>query len=364
MSRTRVGLLVALASAVVMGGCTQEAPKTPMIRIGAIMPLTGDYAPYGARSLKAARLGLQDGGLVEGRSYSLAVEDDAADAKRSVSAASKLLNVDGVDFVIGPFASGSTIAVAPLIRDKPVIVISPASTAPSISGLAPNLYRTCPSDTAEANVVATTMHAAGIATATVLYIQNDYGVQLKTAFERTFAGLGGRVMMSDAFAPGTKDFRTLVAKVLNNKAGAVYLIGYDELQGLVRSLVQEARMGPVPVYANVMLNNPAILSVLRQCDACKAWRISFPVWTPDSAEAAAAMKSFEARLGEQSDPFAVNSYNAGRVIAAAVAAAPNGGFERWSQYLRTARFTSLTGTLSFDKNGDVVLPVRMVEVFK
>lgn len=359
-------LAVGIAGALLLAyrptpGASAPSAPAPPVSIGAILPLTGDYAPYGKRSLKAFHLGLQDGGLREGSGYRLVVEDDGAEPKRAVAAAEKLLSTDNAEFLLGPFPSGGVIAVGPIVRARPVILMTPSATAPSISGMASNVFRTCPSDTAEAEVVARSLLEQRLMSVSILYIKNEYGEQLRQAFTTSYTGGGGKVAFVDAFPPATRNFRTLVGRALASGSEATYLIGYDELQGLVRTLVELGGKATHPVFTNVMINNPAILAGMKSCDPCKAWRIRYPVWgVPEQATKVAAL---EGRLGERSDPFAVNSYNIGRVIARVIVQADAKTTEQRIAFLRATTFEGLAGSFRFDEKGDVHLPVNLQEVF-
>jgi branched-chain amino acid transport system substrate-binding protein len=313
--------------------------------------------------LKAVQLGFQDAGLADDR-YSLVVEDDGAEPRRSVDAMSKLLDVDKALYVIGPFASGSTLAVVPRVRESEALLISPASTAPSLSGIAPNVFRTCPSDTEEAKVVAHAIRERSIKSVAVLYIRNEYGEQLRRTFEEEMERSGVKVQMVDSFAAGSKDFRALATKATRSGADAVYLIGYDELSGLITSLVERGDASKQRVFTNVMINNPQILGRLRNCESCGKWKVEYPVWASADPEQKSAIAGLEARLGEQSDPFAINSYNAARIIASMLKDQPaNSSFAQRLAGMRARSFPGLLGEVHFDQKGDVSLPVRMVGVF-
>lgn len=365
-------LVTLMAFSIALAACRQStAPAAKdrsgtqvraVSRIGAILPLTGDYGPYGNRSLKALKLGLADGGLAPS-GFTLTVEDDGADTTRAVSAISKLLDVDRVGFIVGPFPSGGAQAVIPKLAPSGAILISPAATAPSLSGAAPNFFRTCPSDTAEARVVAQQIHAAGLRSVAVVYVRNEYGEQLRRTFEESAGQAGLKVAMVESFVAGAKDVRGPVTKAIESKAEAAYFIGYDELQPLLMTLVARGDPKKQRVFTNVMINNPKILAALRECQPCRAWSVEYPAWTSGDPSQEAALKSFEQRIGEQSDPFAINSYNAGRVIAAVLREPSLQSIEARIAWMRQQVFKGLSGDIRFDGRGDVELPVKMMEVF-
>ncbi|GKT37072.1 Leu/Ile/Val-binding protein like protein, partial [Aduncisulcus paluster] len=94
-------------------GCNQS--KDDVIKIGAILPLTGDAAAWGIPPKNAALLAVEqinaDGGI-NGKKLELIVEDGGCDPKMGVSAINKLLSVDKPIAVVGAVCSAVTLAIA------------------------------------------------------------------------------------------------------------------------------------------------------------------------------------------------------------------------------------------------------------
>ena len=88
-----------------------------IVKIGAILPLTGDAAQYG----KACRCGMDlavkqlnaQGGVL-GKTLCIIYEDSQAVPSTAVSAINKLIAVDGVKLIIGDMFSSPTLAIAPI----------------------------------------------------------------------------------------------------------------------------------------------------------------------------------------------------------------------------------------------------------
>ena len=113
---------------------TSIQEKTP-IKIGALLPLSGPNAKYGEeirQGIELAREELNSQGGINGRNVEVLYEDDQADPKTGVSAIQKLIDVEGVHVILGPWASGVALATAPIAEDKKVIMLAEA-IAPAIS---------------------------------------------------------------------------------------------------------------------------------------------------------------------------------------------------------------------------------------
>ena len=84
-------------------------------------------------------------GGVLGRPLELDIEDNQSDAKVAVSATQKLFDVDGVDFLLTPWAE-QTLPVLPIITQRKKIAITVSAGTPGITADSPYLFRTYPSD--------------------------------------------------------------------------------------------------------------------------------------------------------------------------------------------------------------------------
>ena len=101
---------------------TQEAPQKNTT-IGAILPLSGDFAQFGEAINQGITLAL-DEARAEGIHIDYVLEDDNSQTVGSVNAAKKLINVDAVDAVLTATVQEAK-PIAPLINEAgiPLIVV-------------------------------------------------------------------------------------------------------------------------------------------------------------------------------------------------------------------------------------------------
>lgn len=87
------------------------------LRIGAIMPLSGDLAAYGKPVKEGMELLLteiNETGGVGGKKLEILFEDDADKSIQAVNAFNKLVDTDKVPMILGPLTSGAPLATAPV----------------------------------------------------------------------------------------------------------------------------------------------------------------------------------------------------------------------------------------------------------
>ncbi len=85
------------------------------IKIGVLLPLSGDIGPIGAKMLNGAKLAagqINDRGGIAGRPVRLIPEDAVAQSEKASDAAKKLVEVSGVQVMIGPATSPEVLTVA------------------------------------------------------------------------------------------------------------------------------------------------------------------------------------------------------------------------------------------------------------
>lgn len=113
-----------------LAGCNRVAKsggKDKFI-IGANLPLSQGFKPYGQTMQRAAEIGIeeinQSGGL-DGKEVELVVEDNQVDPKTVREKTSKLIQQDGADIIYGPISSASRNAMAPVLEKHEVPSLYP-----------------------------------------------------------------------------------------------------------------------------------------------------------------------------------------------------------------------------------------------
>ena len=117
-----VGVGTALAISIVgMSGPALAKVEGDTITLGSALSFTGKYATNGIHTQRGYdfavdRINSTGGVKVGGKSYKLTVKyyDDESTPARGAQLAERLIQQDGVDFMLGPYSSGMTKAIAPV----------------------------------------------------------------------------------------------------------------------------------------------------------------------------------------------------------------------------------------------------------
>ena len=186
---------------------TKEVVRTEQVPMEALPPLilgnlnvfTGSLSEFGPplrNSVELAAGHVNRAGGIQGASVIIISRDTAVNPVQGVDAARALVDVERVAAIVGALSSGVTVAVAQSVTvPKETLVISGASTAPSISVLEDSdfLFRTTPADASQGVILARVAQEQGYETVGIMYINNAYGEGLANQFEESFTDLGGTV---------------------------------------------------------------------------------------------------------------------------------------------------------------------------
>jgi branched-chain amino acid transport system substrate-binding protein len=308
------------------------------VKIGALLSLTGDWSTLGQNVKAAMEIGLNAINLEElsrgsGLSFTSDIRDTRLDPATALSAL-QALAARGIKIVIGPQSSSEAALLKPFADSNGILLISPGSTASSLSLPADNLYRFCPDDTYEAKAMVALLKADDI-TAIVPMWRDDAGNQgLRNSMNLYFPQEGGAVSAGVKYSATQHEFATeipdLSAQVVEAQKThpgkvAVYLAAFDEVVDLFNEAKTNATLASVKWYGSDGVVQSQVLATNRVAAEFAAQH-GYPcptfglddryrsTWGPLSI----AIKS---KSGNDVDAFALAGYDALRVAGLAYRAA-------------------------------------------
>ncbi len=228
-----IAMGVAVAAAVAVPASAQS------VKIGSLSAVTGPIANLVPPIIEAEQLAVKDvndgGGILGGRTLELIVGDTQCNPQASVDAAGKLVNVEQVVAIVGALCSGATIGAASNVAiPANVVMVSPASTSPEITGLKDNdlLFRTAPSDAYQGIVLAKYVKSKGINSVALTYVNNDYGVGLASAFREAFKAAGGTITGDQVHEDKKSSYRAELATLASGNPDALVVLAYAGTSGV------------------------------------------------------------------------------------------------------------------------------------
>ncbi|MDD4989043.1 MAG: ABC transporter substrate-binding protein [Candidatus Pacebacteria bacterium] len=327
---------------------SKQTLSGPEVKVGFILPLTGDAAVYGESAKKAADLAVSDLEKKNGVKIIPIYEDSQLSPALSASAAHKLVDVDGVKAIV-TFSSGETLSVCPITEAKGIPLFSSGSS-PLISKCGQNTFRNYPSDIYQGKVLAQKAQALGYKKAFIAYIDNDYGKGLEQEFIKNYTGQ----VVAEAHQAGERDFRTIVAKIKQEKPDTIILI--SQLAEGSQFLSQLAAQNVfLPILGSEALKEDALITKIPKTIA---QYLSVTSVSEYSGNEALAFKSeYEEKYHEKYAAFANFVYDNVGVLGSALqncsALQKQNDAGCVSGFVRDTQMTGATGNISFDEHGDI-----------
>jgi branched-chain amino acid transport system substrate-binding protein len=212
------------------GGETKAVTaKGGTIKIGVLASLTGALESYGKQTQRGFDLGIEyaTGGTMEvnGKKIEIVYEDTETKPEVAVQKATKLLEDDQVDFLVGSSSSGDTLAVLPLAEEYEKIMVVEPAVADSITGSEFNeyIFRTGRNSSQDAYAAAAAIAGKGVKIATFAP-DYSFGWDGVNAFKTAAEKLGAEIVLEEYADPAATDFTSNLQKVIDAKPDYLFVV--------------------------------------------------------------------------------------------------------------------------------------------
>ena len=242
VTRLWVALLMAAAGLLIIAsGCQvtmKGQPAETPLKIGLLLNFTGSPEASADRkqAFDLAIRHVNAGGGVLGMPVEGVPADATLDPAVAVEAARHLVEVQGVNAIVGPNASSAALLIARSVSGTLGIpTISPSATSPQLSGVEDDGYffRTALSDAAQGPVLARATRDHGFGNVGMIYQDDAYGRGLAAAFEDSWKGTLRVVSVNT----GQTTFLSELEQSSSAGAQALVVIAFE---GQALSIVREA----------------------------------------------------------------------------------------------------------------------------
>lgn len=308
--KTILGIIVLVL--VVAGGwwALKQKPvsETGTVKIGLILPLTGELAFLGEAGKNGAELALEEINADPSlkHKYELVIEDDALDAKRTASALNKLMSVDSVDVVVS-VSSGSGNVVTPIAEQSKLPHIGLASDLNVAKGDFNFIHWTQPPE--EVDAMLAELERRNLRRVAVIGVSQQGFKAIATDFKAKAAAKGITVVSDQEFNPGVTDFKTVISQSEAQNPD-IYLLGAfsPEVEILAKQIKELGITKPLTSIESFGLSNsPEVFE---------------GYWFVDAAVTEGGFNDkYRAKYGKEVGPTSGNLYDAVHLIVEATEAA-------------------------------------------
>jgi len=258
---TIISVVVIVILASVLLYYNQKQKEADVIKIGAILPLTGPAASFGQYVRDGIDLALQE---INNGKLHVIYEDSEGQPEQAVNAYQQLVNLEKVNIVIAALSSVAS-AISPFAEKTNTIQIYVDVVKPGVTD-GKYKFRFYPEATQTAGFLALFAYdKLSAKTSAILIINDDYGQTSYSTFKQRFEALGGRVIWAERYEVNQSDFKNIILKLKNlkQKPDVVYVNGYGpafvNAIKTLRNLISNTK-----IVADVALGVPGNLSQIKE----------------------------------------------------------------------------------------------------
>ncbi len=360
-----------ILSACAQGGSTGGQQKE--LKVAILAPLSGPVPTFGVSTRDGALMAIDEwnakGGVL-GMKIVPIVEDSQCTPDPAVNAANKVIDQDGVKFIIGEVCSKASIPVSEIANSKGVLQISPTSTNEQVTvdtngNVKPYIFRACFIDPFQGYVGAKfAIDKLGAKTAFVMLDQaNDYVKGLATEFAKNFEMMGGKVVGTESYTATDTDFSVILGKIAEAKPDVVYLPDYYNIVNLVAKQAKEKGIN-TPFIGGDGWDSPDLDL------AAAAGGYFTNHYSPDDPrpEVVNFLKAYGEKYKDESgnpkvpDALAALAYDAANVLLQAINDAGTTDTAKVKDTLEKITYKGVSGTITFDANHNPIKSAALLAV--
>jgi branched-chain amino acid transport system substrate-binding protein len=347
---------------------TAQAQSGEPIKIGFSMALTGPLAANGKQALLGMQIWEEEtnakGGLL-GRPVKLIYYDDQSQAAPVPGIYTKLLDVDKVDLVIGPYATVPAAAAMPVVMQKKKLFqilfgldVNHEFKYDKFFAMIPSGPNPKAAFTEGFFQVAMTQNPKP-RTVALAFADAEFGVNACVGARETSKKLGLRIVYDRGYPPATTDFAPIVRAVQAANPDLFVICSYPlDSVGMVKA-INEVGFKPKMVGGAMVGLQATVFK--NQLGPLLNGFVNYETWVPSkgmmTAETEAFLKKYQARAGAAGvDPLGYYLGTWGHahiaVYGDSIKATNSLKDDVLAEHMRKATFKTILGDVKYGKNGE------------
>lgn len=207
------------------------APALADIKIGASLSETGPAAFLGDPEAKTLRMEVDkinaEGGI-NGEKVELIMYDDAGDANKAKTFATRLVEDDEVIAVIGGTTTGTTMAMIPVFEDAEIPFISLAGAVDIIDPVKPFTFKTPHTDRMACEKIFTDMKARGFTKIGMISGSDGFGQSMQAQCKDVAEDAGVEIVADEVYGPQDADMTPQLTNIRGKGAEAILNSGMGQ----------------------------------------------------------------------------------------------------------------------------------------
>ncbi len=342
--------LIAIVSGIFLFTSCKKESK--VIKIGAILPLTGPLAVIGEPEREALLLAKKRIDKMLRNSsikVNIIIEDSKSDPKEAVSIVQKFVNIDNIKYFLVS-TSPSILATKPIIKEKKLVMFANTSTPGITDG--ENIFRISPNSEQEIAEIVAYCRKHNFKKCIFIYPNNEFGQIIYTIFDSLYTGFG-RIIFSGEYRIGEKDFKPLIIKLKNLDVDVIIFEGYPA--DIPTFLKQAREMDIKQEFITSMATTwPACIEALIKMEESPVFIVpTMSIPSNQSGRTKEFVMQYIKRFGRNPNYDALFLYDAAVIMAQVLSKlSANKADEFRKQLYSTRVYSGVSGDITILNNGD------------
>ena len=371
---------VAIAAAVLLLSLQPRASAAEPIKVGFSMAMTGGVAQNGKQLLIALQLWRDDvnakGGLL-GRPVELIYYDDQSNPSNVPGIYTKLISVDRVDLILGPYATNMVAAAMPVIMENNKTTITILGVGVNRHFNYSRYFSMVPVGPEGVKAFSSGFFQLAAAqrpkpqTLAILAADAEFAKTSADGARENAAEYGFKIVYDKSYPPPLTDFAPTVRTIQAANPDLVFVAAYPpDSVGIVRAAHEiglTAKMFGGTMIGLLITPIKAQLGPI--LDGIVIMESFVPAPTFNFPGLADVLKRYRAAAaGEKIDPFGYGfvpfGYATGQILAQAVEATKSLDQNSLADYMHTHSFQTVAGDIAFAKDGEWAKPRTVYTQFQ
>jgi branched-chain amino acid transport system substrate-binding protein len=292
------------------------------VRVGLMLPYTGTFAQLGVAIENGVRMAINEkGGKLGGREIEWFKVDDESEPSKGVENASRLVQRDKVDVLIGTVHSGVQMGIQKVARDSGVLNLIPNAGvhAATRALCAPNVFRTSFTNSQPTLALGKAMVDKGHKRAVWITWKYAAGDEAFEGFKESYTKAGGTIIKELGLPFPNVEFQALLTEIASLRPDAVacFFAGGGAAK-FIRDYAAAGLKGRIPLYGSGFLTEGVLDAAGPAADGIvTTMHYSDSLDTPRNKQFRLA---YATTFRSQPDVYAVQGYDTGQLLVQGAAA--------------------------------------------
>jgi branched-chain amino acid transport system substrate-binding protein len=298
------------------------------VKIGAVLAVTGPASFLGDPEKKTLEMYVEDinaHGGVNGEKIKLIVYDSGGNPNKSKTFATRLIEEDKVDAVIGDSTTGATLAIMPAFEEAGVPLISLAGAVQIIQPVRKWVFKTPHTDTMACSKIFEDLKKRKLTNIAMISGTGGFGKSMNAQCHKVAPQYGIKIIHDETYGPRDNDMTPQLTNIKNTKGvQAVVNPGFGQGPAIVVRNYRQLGI-KVPLYESHGVASKQFIKLAG--DAANGVRLpaaallvadKLPDSDPQKKVVVAYKNTYEKKTGQQVSTFGGHAYDALMILVGAM----------------------------------------------